>query len=149
LIERSSSETMISYPGDILCRFGRYEAVEDLGTSGRAHLWGAWDPYLDRFVVIVELGGIDPAQLLHGMRNVTAAIEHWTARKLGAGDLILDFSPGTDGTTAFVVVATTEEEDDSADSLTAGDIDGREEAATAPDPPAARRRRPASKRRQR
>lgn len=111
---------MISYPGDILCRFGRYEAVEDLGTSGAAHLWGAWDPYLDRFVVVVELCGVDPTQLFHGMRVVETALERWTANKIGGEDLMLDFSPGSPDASAFIVVAAAGEED--------ADLEGAEEA---------------------
>jgi hypothetical protein len=135
---------MISYPGEILCRFGRYEAVEDLGRSGTAHLWGAWDPYLDRFVIVVELPGIDPVQLLNGMRVVEGALGRWTANKLGGDELVLDFSPGAHDSAAFVVVAMADEDDEPADTQdrqgapAGGDAVAAKEPAAGIPPPVAR-----------
>jgi len=132
---------MISYPGEILRRFGRYEAVEDLGASGAAHLWGAWDPYLERFVIVVALPAVEPGVLAEGLRVVDAALERWTAGKLGGDDLILDCSPGERDEPAYLVVATTDEAEEAesgAVALPQAVDEDRSADAIVPAPPAAR-----------
>jgi len=83
---------MISFPGKILKRFGRYEAVEDLGDRERSHLWRAWDPFLERFVRIADLGSLDPSELVRTLPRLDYALKLW----LGGGhpEAVLDFSPG-------------------------------------------------------
>lgn len=94
---------MISYPGDICARFGRYEAVEDLGRSGRGQLWRAWDPFLERFVVIASLPDVDPAELHRGVTALDDALRRWLGPWYAGNRDVLDFGPGGDNSPAFLV----------------------------------------------
>lgn len=94
---------MISYPGDIVARFGRYEAVDDLGSRGRAHLWRAWDPFVERFVVVAVLADVAAADVLRGWRHFEAALEEWTGSYATSIDEVLDFAP-PDAAPAFLVL---------------------------------------------
>jgi hypothetical protein len=83
---------MISHPGRILKRFGRYEAVEDLGAQERARCWRAWDPFLERFVRLAELPEVGQEELHRTLPRLDYALKVW----LGGEDpeAVLDFSPG-------------------------------------------------------
>ena len=100
---------MISYPGEILRRFGRYEAVEELERAGTARLWGAWDPFLERFVIVVELRDVDPRELVAGLRGLDAALERWTDARVRGDEVVLDFDPGEGEEPAYFVIAADEE----------------------------------------
>ena len=94
---------MISYPGDVLARFGRYEAVEDDGPRGRAHLWRAWDPFVERFVVVAVLEDVTPAEVVRGWRQFDAALTEWTGGYATSVDAVLDLAPPGAGP-AFLVL---------------------------------------------
>jgi len=94
---------VISYPGDVLARFGRYEAVEDRGTSGRAHLWRAWDPFVERFVMLAVLVDVSHADVIKGWRHFDAALREWTGACATSVDEVLDFAPPDSGP-AFIVL---------------------------------------------
>jgi len=94
---------VISYPGDVLARFGRYEAVEDRGPRGRAHLWRAWDPFVERFVVLAVLVDVSPAEMLKGWRHFDAALREWTGGYSTSADEVLDLAPPS-AAPAFLVL---------------------------------------------
>lgn len=94
---------MISYPGDIHARFGRYEAVEELGPQGRGQLWRAWDPFLERFVLIASVPGLDPAELHRGVAALDDALRRWLGPWSDGDRFVLDFAPGGEGIPAFFV----------------------------------------------
>jgi hypothetical protein len=105
---------MISHPGRILRRFGRYEAVEDLGVQERGRCWRAWDPFLERFVRLAELPEVGPDELHRTLPRLDYALKIW----LGGGDpdAVLDFSPGGPHEPPFFVFQTNGAERLSADS---------------------------------
>ena len=93
---------MISYPGEILARFGRYEAVEDLGLRAEAHVWKSWDPYLERFVLIIVIPPGDQAELHRLGAEVGTLLDRYlgeTPRRR-----ILDFAPPGAENLAFFVL---------------------------------------------
>jgi len=92
---------MVSYPGEILRRFGRYEAVADLGTRAAGHFWRAWDPYLERFVRIASLPGLDAAELYQTLPRLSYALRTWLEEDPAV--LVLDFDPGKVDRPAFFV----------------------------------------------
>lgn len=83
---------MVSYPGEILARFGRYEAVENIGPVERGLLWRAWDPYLERYVVVASLPDVDAAELHRLLPELDHALRVWLGGE--DPDAILDFAPG-------------------------------------------------------
>lgn len=92
---------MISYPGDILARFGRYEATEDLGQQLRSRCWRAWDPFLERWVIVATLPGLDPAELHRALQGYNGGIQRWIGEEdYGA---LLDFGPPGPDHPAFFV----------------------------------------------
>ena len=93
---------MISYPGEILARFGRYEAVEDLGPRSGAHTWKAWDPYLERFVLIVVVPLADQAELHRLGAEVGGLLDRYLGEK--PRRRILDFDPPSAERLAFFVL---------------------------------------------
>ena len=115
---------MVSYPGEILRRFGRYEAVESIGRAGLTDLWRAWDPHLARFVVVAVLQDVDPADVRTRIPNLDAALEHWTGGKYRHASQVLDFEPGREGANPFIVLALAEESPAQRD-LVAGPIESR------------------------
>lgn len=93
---------MISYPAEIVARFGRYEAIAPLDERGTANLWKAWDPYLERFVLVVALPGLDQAELCRLGPDLESLLED---HLLGPPKRrVLDFAPPTGRTDAFFVV---------------------------------------------
>lgn len=94
---------MISFPGDVLARFGRYEAVEDRGRRGRAHLWRAWDPFVERFVIVAVLVDVSPAEAVKGFRQLDTVLPEWTDGYAVSVDAVLDLAP-PDAGAAFVVL---------------------------------------------
>lgn len=92
---------MISYPGEVLARFGRYEAVEDIGSLERGHLWRAWDPFLERFVIVAALPDVDATELFRGLPKLEDSLHGW----FGGEDpsSILDFGPATRNHAAYFV----------------------------------------------
>jgi hypothetical protein len=96
---------MISYPGEIIERFGRYEAIEEIGSPSRAQLWRAWDPFLERFVLIAALPGLDPTELHRAMRNLDGALARWTDGKCRNAAQVLDFAPSGEDEPAFFVLS--------------------------------------------
>jgi hypothetical protein len=99
---------MISHPGRILKRFGRYEAVEDLGLQQRARCWRAWDPFLERFVRLAELTEVGQEELHRTLPRLDNALKVWLGGE--DPDAVLDFSPGgLQGPAFFVLRATAAE----------------------------------------
>lgn len=92
---------MISFPGAILKRFGRYEAIEDLGARLRGHFWRAWDPFLERYVLVAALPDLDPAELHRALQGFDGGLQQW----LGEEDrgVVLDFGPSGPDHSAFFV----------------------------------------------
>jgi hypothetical protein len=95
---------MISYPGDIQARFGRYEGVERLGALERGELWRAWDPFLERFVAVAALSGMDAAEIHDLAPRLEAELARWLGGWHRAGMRVFDFGPGGPEDTAFFVV---------------------------------------------
>ena len=95
---------MISHPGDIVHRFGRYEAVEDLGRNGSGHLWRAWDPYLERFVLVAAAPNLEPAEMFRQVKTPEALLERELGAEFAQGRPIFDFGPPTRATAAFFVL---------------------------------------------
>lgn len=93
---------MISYPGDILARFGRYEAVENVGPRGGADAWKCWDPYLERFVLVVVVRREDQAELPRLGADVGRLLDRYLGEK--PRRRILDFSPAGASHAGFFVV---------------------------------------------
>lgn len=102
---------MTDYPGQTLRRFGRYQAVESIGHAGLTQLWRAWDPYLERFVVVAVLHGEDPAHVRTRIPDLGNALHHWTGGKYGAASHVLDLELGGEETKPFVVLAIVEDDD--------------------------------------
>lgn len=92
---------MISYPAEILARFGRYEAIAQIDERAGANLWKAWDPFLERFVLVVALPGLDQAELCRLGPDLETLLE---GQQLGPRRRVLDFAPPSAGTDAFFVV---------------------------------------------
>lgn len=94
---------MISYPAEIVARFGRYEAVAQLEQKGRGSLWKAWDPYLERFVLVVALPELDQAELCRLGPDLESLLD---GHLLGptANRRVLDFAPPSGGADAYFVV---------------------------------------------
>jgi hypothetical protein len=115
---------MIGYPGEILRRFGRYEAVESIGRTGFTDLWRAWDPYLERFVIVAVLQNVDPADISARIPNRDEALEHWTGGKYCHASQVLDFEPGREEADPFIVLALAEH-DQSQRGLVANSIGPR------------------------
>jgi hypothetical protein len=95
---------MISYPGDIQARFGRYEAVERLGALERGELWRAWDPFLERFVAVASLSGMDAAEIHDLAPRLEADLARWLGSWHRVGMRVFDFGPGGLEGNAFFVV---------------------------------------------
>jgi hypothetical protein len=100
---------MISYPGDILARFGRYEAVEDLGPAARAHLWRAWDPYLERSVVIAALPDLEQNEMYRTLPDLGRVFKEWL--DVDEPSIVLDFGPGGGDEPPFLVFPPTDPEE--------------------------------------
>ena len=119
---------MISHPKKILARFGRYEAIEALGTpidrtadrstdaAGDLPEWHAWDPFLERYVNVIDLSALDPGEVFDRSRDIDIAVEEWTGRRIDQS-AIIDFAPGLAGSPAYVVFLPRDE------SAIASDID--------------------------
>lgn len=99
---------MISYPGDILQRFGRYEATEDMGPCEQGRLWKAWDPYLERFVLVAALPAADQKEVFRESPDPQALLEQQLGEAFARGRTILDFGPPTQDAPAFFVLPTAE-----------------------------------------
>lgn len=117
---------MIDYPGEILRRFGRYQAVESIRRGGLTDLWRAWDPYLERFVVVVVLHGEDPSDVPRRMSNLGEALQRWTGKVRDASQ-VLDFEPGSGEEKPFLVLAVAED-DELERKLLAGPVPSRSSA---------------------
>lgn len=93
---------LISYPGEILARFGRYEGVERVPSPPGVEVWRSWDPYLERFVTVVVLLELDQTELLRLGPKVDSLLD----RHLGHGPRrrILDFAPPASASNAFFVL---------------------------------------------
>ncbi len=95
---------MVSHPGEIVARFGRYEAIEKLDSSERVRRWRAWDPYIERMVTVLELVGVDPAEVFENSRELPEALSEWCGDIRIGRDDIIDFDPGRELGGAFAVV---------------------------------------------
>jgi len=94
---------MISYPAQIVERFGRYEGVAHLASRPGVELWKAWDPYLERFVIVVTLPGLAQEELYRAGADMESLLEARLGRKPSKRQ-ILDFAPPSAEAAAFFVV---------------------------------------------